>query len=210
MMTPGDGRTTYHGNRSGSGRERSAGARFSRRRVLLAVLPLLVIAPAAAVYYDFEVRSNFAEVVPGKLYRAGQPGEAQLERWILAYGLKGILDLRHSVPDYERALAARHGVRLFHVPISAERGLPEEVWLEIRGILTDEENLPLVIHCRSGADRTGLVAARYRVEVQGWPLEDALREMRRRYHFPSRYPRPQEQLRELYGGDAGGARRPSP
>jgi protein tyrosine/serine phosphatase len=171
-----------------------------RLRLFLILLgPVLVL--SGAFYYDFEVRSNFDVVVPGKLYRAGQPGEEQLEDWIREFELRSILDFRHSVPEYERELARKHGVRLFHLPFSARTGLSEEHWREIREILTREENLPLLYHCQSGADRTGLVTARYRVEVQGRPLEEALREMIFHYHLPLQYPLLQEQLRELYGDE---------
>jgi len=184
---------------NGRGGNSRLGVRCTRRRLLLIVLPVLVLVPVGAVFYDFEVQRNFAEVVPGKIYRSGQPGEAQLERWVRTYGLKSILDLRHSVPEYQRAITDAYGVRLHQVSFSARRGLSEEQWLEMREILTSEENLPILVHCRGGSDRTGLVTALYRVEVQGWPLEEALRGMRRRYHFPARYPRLHEQLRERYG-----------
>ncbi len=197
MDTRTGGQTREPGN--GCDDRRRSGVRFTRRRLLLILLPILVLVPVGAVLYDFEVQSNFAEVVPGSIYRSGQPGEAQLEAWILKYGFKSILDLRHGVPEYQRAITEERGVRLYQVSFSAEHGLSEDKWLEIRDILTNEDNLPILIHCRGGSDRTGLVTARYRVEVQGWPLEEALREMRRRYHFPLRYPLLHEQLRELHG-----------
>jgi protein tyrosine/serine phosphatase len=33
------------------------------------------------------------------------------------------------------------------------------------------------MHCKHGSDRTGLMAAMYRVVVQGWSKEQALKEM---------------------------------
>jgi len=172
-----------------------------RRRLPALALGLLVplLALAGAVYVDFGLQSNFDVVVPGALYRSGQPREGQLEDWVSRYGLRSILDLRHTVPEYERDAARRHGVRLYHVPFSARTGLTEERWQEIREILTRRENLPLLVHCQSGADRTGIVTARYRVEVEGRPLEEALREMILHYHIPPQYPVLQEQLRGLYG-----------
>jgi len=173
-----------------------------RRRLLPLGLGILLplLALAAFVVVDFELQSNFDVVVPGALYRSGQPREGQLEDWIRAYGIRTIVDLRHAVPEYERDVARRHGVRLFHLPFSARTGLSEERWQEIREILTREENRPLLVHCQSGADRTGIVTARYRVEVEGRPLDEALREMIRHYHIPLQYPVLEEQLRELYGG----------
>ena len=43
--------------------------------------------------------------------------------------------------------------------------------LELMKAATPEH--PVYIHCEHGADRTGLLAALYRVKVQGWAPEDA-------------------------------------
>ncbi len=200
-MTTGIDRRPHHPG-SGPGKNGKPGANRRRRLApLLLGLLIPVLLLSGAFYYDFEVQKNFDEVVPGKLFRSGQPGEGQLEDWIREYGLRSILDFRHSVPEYERELAREYGVQLFHIPFSARTGLSEERWREIREILTRQENLPLLYHCRSGADRTGLVTARYRVEVQGRPLEETLWEMIFHYHLPLQYPQLQEQLRERYGDD---------
>ncbi len=157
---------------------------FHALRWALAVAALV----ALTVTWDYGIQKNFDTVVPGEIYRSGQPSARQLEAWIERYGLKGILTLRHGLPAFESASARRHGIHLFHVPFSARRGPSEEQWKRIRAILTDRRNLPILVHCRGGGDRTGLVVALYRVEVQGWPPGKALREMYCHYHLPLRYP----------------------
>jgi protein tyrosine/serine phosphatase len=47
----------------------------------------------------------------------------------------------------------------------------------LRAIQTAEAKGPVLMHCKHGSDRTGLMAAMYRVIVQGWSKEDALSEM---------------------------------
>jgi len=153
---------------------------------------------AAGIWWDFGIRKNFGAVVPGKIYRSGQPSEAQLEEWIQEYGFKSILVMRSGVPPYEQELAERNGIKIYHAPFSAAKGLEEGQWETIRPILTDEGNLPILVHCHGGGDRSGIVTVLYRVEVQGWPLEKALREMNRYYHISIRYPALQKQLRERY------------
>ena len=52
-----------------------------------------------------------------------------------------------------------------------------DVLAAIRAIQAAETDGPVLMHCKHGADRTGLMAAMYRVVVQGWSKEDALNEM---------------------------------
>jgi protein tyrosine/serine phosphatase len=174
--------------------------RKTRWRLLLALLlPVGIL--AAFITWDYGIQKNFDTVVPGKIYRSGQPRQGQLDEWLQQYGFKGILSLRFGVPPYQKELAERYGVKLYHVPFSANTGLREGQWEEIRAILTDESNLPLLLHCHGGGDRSGIVTALYRVEIQGWPLDRAFREMNLHYHVPLRYPALQKQLREYFRDD---------
>jgi len=175
------------------------------RRLLLLTLLLPVGVLAAFFAWDYGVQKNFDTVVPGKIYRSGQPRQGQLDEWMQQYGFRAILSLRFGVPPYEKELAERNGVKIYHVPFSATKGLGEGQWEEIRTILTDESNLPVLVHCHGGGDRSGIVTALYRVEIQGWPLDKALQEMNLHYHVPLRYPVLQRQLREYFGEDSEGS-----
>jgi protein tyrosine/serine phosphatase len=159
---------------------------------------VLIGSLAAGIGWDFGIQKNFGTVVPGKMYRSGQPSEAQLDKWIQEYGFKSILVMRGGVPPYEKELAERYGIKIYHVPFSAAKGLGEGQWEAIRPILTDKSNLPILVHCHGGGDRSGIVTVLYRVEEQGWSLEKALREMNRYYHVSIRYPALQKQLRERF------------
>ena len=44
-------------------------------------------------------------------------------------------------------------------------------------LVTNPANGPFLIHCQHGADRTGTMVAIYRIAVQGWTKQDAIKEM---------------------------------
>ncbi|MPQ86339.1 protein tyrosine phosphatase [Pseudomonas sp. MAFF 730085] len=52
-----------------------------------------------------------------------------------------------------------------------------DVLAALRAIQDAQANGAVLMHCKHGSDRTGLIAAMYRVVVQGWSKEDALNEM---------------------------------
>jgi protein tyrosine/serine phosphatase len=44
-------------------------------------------------------------------------------------------------------------------------------------LMADPANQPVFVHCRQGRDRTGVVVAVYRMEIDGWSREEAEEEM---------------------------------
>ncbi|MBT2341938.1 MULTISPECIES: phosphatase domain-containing protein [Pseudomonas] len=72
-----------------------------------------------------------------------------------------------SAPDIEQV---RLPYRTNHVDDS-------DILRALRAVQAAEAKGPVLMHCKHGSDRTGLVAAMYRVVVQGWSKEDALNEM---------------------------------
>ncbi len=159
----------------------------------------LVVCVAMYVVWDFVVQKNFSVVVDNRLYRSGQPRPGQLERWIALYGLKTIVVLRPTLEPYEKEIAERTGVALHHIVLSSRKGPSDDQWHDILTLFEDERNWPILYHCRDGADKTGIVTAMYRIEVQGWPLWKALLEMNLHYHIPFSRPQLQRFLKERYG-----------
>jgi len=49
--------------------------------------------------------------------------------------------------------------------------------LEFLKIVTNPQRQPVFVHCRRGADRTGVMIAVYRVVRQGWSRDAAVEEM---------------------------------
>ena len=49
--------------------------------------------------------------------------------------------------------------------------------IRVLRILKDPAKGPFLIHCLHGADRTGTMCAMYRLVVQGWSKDDAIKEM---------------------------------
>lgn len=111
--------------------------------------------------------------VDSDLYRSGQP-DAEGFRELAALGVKTVLDLKGG--DGDGGVAGGVSLKLLHVPMTAF-GLRDDRVLEALRILSDSSNRPLVVHCQHGSDRTGALMALYRVVVQGWSKEDAIREM---------------------------------
>jgi len=105
-------------------------------------------------------------------YRGAQPSVAGF-RELAALGVHTVLDLAGGADD---RYAADGTVKLLHVPMSAW-GLHDDLVLKALRIMTAPENRPLMVHCAHGADRTGALVALYRVVVQGWTKEQAVREM---------------------------------
>ena len=107
------------------------------------------------------------------LYRSAQPtkeGMMNLER----LGIKTIINLRafHSDSDELR------GTELLNETLSIKTWhIEDEDVIRVLRILKKKDDGPFLIHCQHGADRTGVVSAMYRIVVQGWSKEEAVKEM---------------------------------
>lgn len=115
---------------------------------------------------------NFAQVSTN-LYRGAQPeaaGFAALARM----GVRTVVNLR-SLHDDD--LRPEQGLREVRIPMRAGDPELDDVKSFLRAV-TAPTNLPAFVHCRRGADRTGLMVASYRIVVEGWEKERAIAEMK--------------------------------
>lgn len=109
------------------------------------------------------------------VYRCAQPtaaGFKELEK----LGIKTVVNLRSEHSD--RSMLAGTNLRYYEIPSKATQ-VKEADLLKFLQIVTNPEEGPYLVHCHHGADRTGLFVAVYRIMVQGWSREEAIREMQR-------------------------------
>ena len=74
-------------------------------------------------------------------------------------------------------MAENPGVTQVQLPYRTNHVDDQDVLAALRAIQTAQAKGPVLMHCKHGADRTGLMSAMYRVVVQDWSKEDALKEM---------------------------------
>jgi protein tyrosine/serine phosphatase len=132
---------------------------------------------------------NFHAVSQHTLYRSAQLTKEQFAAAIRENRIKSILNLRGAHPgeswyDDEITASRRAGVKHYDYPLSATRFVSEGEIAVILEILRGAPK-PLLIHCQSGADRTGLVAALFRFAIEGAGADVSDRQLSLVYgHFP--------------------------
>jgi len=114
---------------------------------------------------------NLHRVATG-LYRSAQPTREGMKR-LEAMGIKMVIDLRAFHSD--RELLA--GTSLKYESISVKSWhIEKEDAVRFLKLVTDPANQPVLVHCQHGADRTGTMCSLYRMVVDGWSKEDAIKE----------------------------------
>ena len=122
---------------------------------------------------------NLYRITP-TLYRSAQPRRADVPA-LQELGIKTVISFRSFNSD-ERAFRGSpggSGIDLVRVPIDTWSIDDDEVQRALVAIQEAEKRGPVLIHCWHGADRTGVVAAVYRMALQGWSKEAARDEMLR-------------------------------
>ena len=119
----------------------------------------------------------------GGVWRSSQPTPFGVRRFARSGG-KTILSLRgdNCGGSYalERDAAAAQGIEMHFWKCSAAKVVrPEGVQHLIDMLRTLER--PLLIHCKSGADRMGFVSVVYKHVIMGEPIEEAMKQLSLRY-----------------------------
>ncbi len=120
---------------------------------------------------------NFHKV-SDKVYRGGRAEEGGIE-YLKDSGFKTIINLENvdEFVDAEAGELKGTGIKQLKFPMEYRVEPDEAAINEILSVLQDPANFPIYLHCKHGKDRTGLVMALYRVEVQGWTPKRAYQEM---------------------------------
>lgn len=115
---------------------------------------------------------NLHLVAPG-VYRGAQP-TAQGMRELEKLGVRLVINLRAFHNDKDEV--AGTALRRTDISFKTWHAEDEDV-VRFLQLVADPANRPVFIHCMHGADRTGMMCAIYRMALQGWSSEAAIREM---------------------------------
>ncbi len=144
------------------------------------------------------------------MWRSAQPGRRAL-RWARDNGIRTILNLRGerlNCGTYltERDACQELGLRLVNFPIRS-RGMPDKETVHAMANVFEHLEYPVLMHCKSGADRAGLMSVLYSHLHKGEPIEVAIRQLSLRYGHV-RYARTGvlDHFLERYWADTGGDR----
>ncbi|MCA8942906.1 MAG: tyrosine-protein phosphatase, partial [Planctomycetes bacterium] len=115
--------------------------------------------------------SNLHEVDPGAYYRCGQLDADGFRQVIRDHGIRTVVRLRGGAvgePEYDAAHtpAEEAGAAFVHIQMSALSLPSRETLLRIWETFDTAER-PLLVHCKAGADRTGLASAIYVLHETG-------------------------------------------
>ncbi|AXC51011.1 protein tyrosine phosphatase [Paracoccus suum] len=138
-------------------------SRLALRFLLRAGLFFIGLLIAAAGWAGFlQYRGNFHPVRAGEMYRSAQPSPEALTNWAGVNGIRSVVNLRGaSDSDWYRdeiATSKRLGLAHADFRMSAGEHLTPARANELLALL-DSMPGPVLIHCKSGADRTGLASA---------------------------------------------------
>jgi protein tyrosine/serine phosphatase len=108
------------------------------------------------------------------LYRSEQPTREGMKKLKEIVGIKTVINLRVFHTDADEL----KGTGLLNEELSVKTWrIEDEDVVRVLKLIRNKEKGPFLIHCWHGADRTGLMAAMYRIVEEDWSKDEAIEEM---------------------------------
>ncbi|PIR01601.1 MAG: hypothetical protein CO031_01930 [Candidatus Nealsonbacteria bacterium CG_4_9_14_0_2_um_filter_37_38] len=121
---------------------------------------------------------NFTKI-SDELYKSGQPDLSLLYFLKENCQIKTIVNLRTKIENFEKDFVQNQGIYLLHIPLLFFLRNPKEKdILRFLELFNDSQKCPVLVHCRNGKDRTGMMVALFRLLYQNWPIQKVLEEMK--------------------------------
>ncbi len=192
-------------------------SRKRRIRWIVRIIGLLVVCGLGIFGYqrwgDYNLFLNLHVVEQGLLLRSAQPHIGDIKRIHEEYKPGTIFCVSGRENKYVQMYAKDHGIKVLSISIPPG-GTPTEEQVELWFDLMEGKTIklkkysdilaewpddnkrrirfpfPVLVHCRAGSDRAGVLVALYRIYFQGWSKDDAKRDMLKHFHNPLLNPGP--------------------
>lgn len=155
------------------------------RKVLFGFIGLLTIVFLFYISYflKFKYFKNFYTVIDNKIYRSAQPDIYNIKQWQQQFNIHSILNLRgqdfssndknnNEIMSYSKKQL--NSLKLYYVELSSDL-LPTPTELNLIIDYIEHSPKPMLIHCKNGVDRSGLVSAIAKI-LNNYSVDDALQE----------------------------------
>ena len=121
--------------------------------------------------------------IDSDMWRSNQPTPRRIEQ-AAQLGIRTIINLRGPRSDggwrLEAEACVRHGLQLVDFT-ARSRSVPDKQMLYDTKVLFDKIEGPALLHCKSGADRAGLMSALYLLMQRKKPVAEASQQLSFRY-----------------------------
>lgn len=126
---------------------------------------------------------NLHQISP-EMWRANQPSPEQIARYHSELGIQTILNLRGvSTKGYyllEKEACEQHGIDLIDFKVYSRDTMTPQAIAEAKRLF-ETIRYPALMHCKSGADRAGIMSALYMHFRQGKPIREAMEQLSLHY-----------------------------
>ena len=168
---------------------KTKGVRIPRKLKWATSVAIIILFLAAAYFIYMEEQGNFQVISPGQAYRSARLDRDELEYYIPKHHIKSILNLagkKSSDHHYRDEIEVCRELNIVHydLRLPADRKPSSQKIDRLITILKTAPR-PVLIHCKAGADRTGLAAAMWKVIVDKEPKSRAKKQLSIRFgHIP--------------------------
>jgi tyrosine-protein phosphatase SIW14 len=162
----------------------------------LAVAALVLAPPIVRYRVLYTHHKRLREVAAGRFYRSGQLTAEGLRDAANELKIRTVINVQDEYPDPkmarsfwdrtmvgEKSVCDQLGIRYIHLapiphPEINNFEAQPAVIAEFLKILDDPSVYPVLLHCRAGLHRTGVLTAVYRMEFDGWTHAAAFDELK--------------------------------
>jgi protein tyrosine phosphatase (PTP) superfamily phosphohydrolase (DUF442 family) len=164
--------------------------------LIVGIVALIAVVPVVCYRDVYAHNKRLREVDPGKFYRCGQLTADGFREAVARYHIRTVINVQDEYPDpdvevcffsaetvKESDLCKKLGVRYVYMPpdLIPRHLIPEqrpEAIDKFLSLMDDTSAYPVLIHCRAGLHRTGVLTAVYRMEYDQWTPEETIREVK--------------------------------